>query len=71
VNIAAFGNTVAMSTVRGPNEISVSEIFADPHRNGFLTGIKVNEARNITAGVFLMQTLLKRPDFAHLTVSLE
>ena len=57
-----------MSTVRGPNKISVSQIFADPHRNGF-TGIKVNEARNITAGVFLMQTLLKRPDFAHLTVS--
>ncbi len=49
-------------------EIPVGQMQADADGAGLLTGIEMNETRNVAGGEFEMDPILELPDQAHLSI---
>ena len=64
-DIAALGDAVAMAAMRARDVVVRPEMAANADRRGFLAGVEMHEARDMSLGEFVLYALLEPADRNH------
>ena len=71
LDVAALGDAVAVAAMGRGDVILLTEVHADADRGGLLTGVEMDEARDLAGGEFVMYPILELPDRAHPSIGQE
>ena len=71
VHIDALRDAVAVTAVVRVDDVAVVEVLADADRDGFLSGIKMEEACKFPGGHEIDQPLLEPANRSHLAIAVD